>query len=282
VTTKTIFLTDVTLSSFTLPADFSSNNTVECYGAGDDGISSNATSSTTANSGPGGHGGDYSIVSNFAWTAGQTISLSVGSHGPIGGDTWVSSVANTPPTSTAQGVLAPGGSSATTAIGTTSNAGGAGGTSSATSGFGGGGGGGCGGPNGVGQVGSNGIAGKGGNAGGADGVTTGGSANSGVTPAAGSCKGGGGGFTSGASGANGTNHAIYAGSNLGPGGGGGGGGGNSGNPGFGAIGGGGGGAGQAGGAGQVWPGSAGGNGLIVITYTPLVALGVAVRSVSVS
>jgi hypothetical protein len=114
-------------TSFTLPSDWTATNTIECIGAGSNGVNSH-----------GGNGGDYAKIANLADAAGTVESCQVGAvSGSSTGDSWFKS------TST---VLAKGAFSASTSVGTTTFAGGVGNAL--------GGGGGAAGPNGAGAAGT--------------------------------------------------------------------------------------------------------------------------------
>lgn len=80
-----LFLTTPGAGSWTVPADFTSTNTIECIGGGGGGGNSNLTY-------PGGGGGAYAKISNLSLTPGATITVSVGAGGggggSTGGDTW--------------------------------------------------------------------------------------------------------------------------------------------------------------------------------------------------
>jgi hypothetical protein len=288
--------------SWTVPADWnSSNNTMKTIGGGGSG------STAAGNNDGGGGGGGYSKLVNLSLTAGGSATFQVGVGGAAstsGTDTWfngasfgASSVGAKGGSSTGSFTGGVGGSSGS-GIGTTVFSGGAGGTSTNIN-NGAGGGGGAAGPNGNGQAGGasalnpgagGGGAGGGsstagsdgsGNNGGAGGTAQDGTAGgaggvSGVSaPTAGSHGSGGGGganidFTR-EPGANGGNGIEFD-ATHGAGGGGGGSGGHSAvdNPitgGAGGLYGGGGG----GGAFNGGTGGAGGDGLIVITYTPAIS-----------
>src|SRR5712664_3060951 len=75
-------------TSFTIPGDFSSSNSIECIGGGGAGKNSNITFE-----GSGGGGGEYRKLTNLAGLSG-TITYSIGAAGAhadpggSGGDTW--------------------------------------------------------------------------------------------------------------------------------------------------------------------------------------------------
>ena len=182
----------------------------------------------------------------------QTVYYSIGT---VAGDTWLNTAANSAPGSYANGVLAKGGPSATTAtgataasagscVGTTIYPGGSGGSSQ----YGGGGGGGAGSPNGNGAQG--GASTSGGNNAGAGGGGSGGGTAGGAGGAAGT-GGTGGNNSSGTGGGTGGSSVGQAGANGTNGGGGGGGYGNSSNVA---------GSGGAGSAGTEWGGGGAGSG----------------------
>jgi len=167
-------------TSWTVPSNWASgSNTIECIGGGSNGAGF---------AGIGGTGGTYSKITNLALTAGGTVTYSVGASG--GGDTWFNGTS-----ASVASVTAPGGGSATTAIGSAINSGGAGVNGSS----GGGGGGGAGGPHGVGASGGF-ISGSpnGGGGGGGGGGTAGSSGTGGNN-----YLGAGGGSAGGAAGTNG-------------------------------------------------------------------------------
>jgi len=110
--TSVAFLTSGT--TYTVPAGLLSFTSIEGIGGGAGGGGSVGTGA--------GGAGAYSLGTTVAAniTAGQTIYYSVGSggtRGVNGGDTWVNIGSNTPPTTAAQGIVAKGGSTATTSTG---------------------------------------------------------------------------------------------------------------------------------------------------------------------
>lgn len=275
---KTIFLTSTGANTWTVPADWSSTNTVRCLGPGGGGGQAAGNNHSS-----GGGGGGYSEKSNIAdWYPGQSVSYAVGAAGAVntsGNDTWIGATVyanavvgakggakGTEGDSQAGGL----GGQAADGIGTTKYSGGQGGTSAAGGGGGGrggGGGGGAAGPHGnggKGGVGEQGGSGAGGGGGGADGGTdanafTGGNSRQGDTETNGA---GGDGASTGTA-EDGTAEEVWTqtsdSATAGPGGGAG-----SGNA-VGAAGAyGGGGAGRCNGL-NAGPGA---QGLIVITYTP--------------
>lgn len=266
-----IFLRSGTI--FNVPVDWNNDdNTIECIGGG----------------ASGGAGGDYAKISNLTLTPGNNVIYAVGaggSGGSAGGDTWFNGM-----NAASASVVAKGGGRATTSVGDVVRAGGPGGTTD----IGGGGGGGAGGPSGVGARGGNGasVTGGGGGGGGANGGSAGGDAVGGTGGAggngpdgtgggaanggAGSNGGGGGGRNAdGGPGGSGGTSVVWIqtsdSATAGPGGGGGGGG--AGPQSTGGAGGRGanyGGGGGRGGLGKQTRGASGsgGQGIIVITYTP--------------
>jgi len=103
--------------SYTLPSNWNpSNNLVECIGGGGNGNSGASGAGPPGNGGP---GGGYASVTNLNIAAGTTMTVSSG----IAADTWISSTGSAP-TSTSQGVLAQGGSSGSTQIGSVTYTGG--------------------------------------------------------------------------------------------------------------------------------------------------------------
>lgn len=266
MTSKVIIITAGT--AVTLPADWNpSANTIEVWAGGYSGTHSSAADG-------GGPGGGYALISNFGSpSTSYTINIGAGGSASVslqsGGSTWLSNTGSAP-TSTSQGVLAA--SFSGSAIGNTTYAGGAGGAgASAGSNRTGGGGGGAAGPTGVGNNGSSAV------------TSTGGAGGSGSSGAGGA----GGSGDSGTGPGNGVAGAQYISTSntitgtgltvLSPGttaGSGGGGGGSSYNDE--AIGGDGGLYGGGGGGGNynaidivVSNGGAGGNGVLILTYTPL-------------
>ena len=246
-------------SSWTVPSDWTSSNTIEVIGGGGGGGNGGAS---------GGGGGAYSEISNLSLTPGTSITYQVGAAGAAssggpnataGGDSFFNRTSGTAGTCAdtssvcAKGGGASPGSGASTGgqasagIGTTEFSGG---NSPASVGSGssgvGSGGGGAGGPDGAGNNGAQGTAGSVGGAGG--------SGDNGLGGAGGSAGSG-----NGSVGGNGTEWSSSAGS-----GGGGGGGGPS--TALGAAGGAYG-SGGGGGGGSTSAGSAGAQGIIVITYT---------------
>lgn len=200
MTNKVIFLTTTGAGTWTVPADWTNVNKIECIGGGGGGRISAA-------GGGGGGGGAYSSISNTsAYSAGNVIDFSVGTGGASGGngnDTWfgatslasslVGAKGGTGSTGTAGGA---GGlnTSGFPTSGGVRNSGGAGGTGNASI-FTGGGGGGAGGPGGTGGLGGNGDA-------TASGADFGGGGGSGAGT---STAGGGGGAGTTSAGAGGTN-----------------------------------------------------------------------------
>lgn len=237
-------------ATWTVPADWNNaNNSVECIGGGQGG-QDGVASCVSATPGTGGVGGSYAKSSNFSLTPGASVNIQIGAGSAhalspsAGGDTWFSSSAT---------LQAKGGASAASNVGTTTHTGGAAGGVGAQSG---GGGGGAAGLNGNGNPGVT-PGGALGGAGGSGDAGSGGSAGAGGNP------------TNGGPGGNGAEYTATAGGTFGSGGGGGGGSSSPGNGGAGGNYGAGG-----GGGGAVIPTSAlGGNGtqgIIVITYVPLV------------
>ena len=238
-------------ASWTVPNDWNnSNNTIEVIGGGGGGFTGGFSVGTS-----GGGGGAYSKITNLALVGGNPVTYQVGSGGGIGtngGDTYFN---GTGATCSAQSVCAKGGNTGANAgvggIGGSSasgiGTGNSGGNGASAAGGAGGGGGGAGGPNGVGNNGVQSVS-----------AAVGGSGDAGF---------GGSGGTFGAPGGpggNGTEFDTSHGS-----GGGGGAGSNSGQAGGtgGNYGGGGGGGGRLANV-----SGSGAQGIIVITYTPIVIL----------
>lgn len=291
-TTKKVVLTSG--SSWTVPSDFTSTNSIECIGAGGSG----AAATANTNAGGGGGAGAYGRLNRLLLTPSTNITYSIAAGGSLG-DTYFNGAAST----TASLSCAPGRNGSGSAAGVGGNfingayslsSGGNGGAGRVGTGnSGGGGGGGSGGPFGSGFTAGAGLSGAGGGGAGSDG----GSGSAGVNAAGGNGGAGGNGTggTGSGTGATGAGGAPTSGTN---GGGGGGGSTNGAQPGagnggtdtsfdstHGAGGGGGGGGGQTsstagastyggggGGAGAVTAGTGtpatGGSGIIVITYVP--------------
>lgn len=285
-------------TSWTVPTDWNSSNNVYLFGAGGGGAGSYASGNNRAGGGGGG-GGGYTAIANFITKSGSAISYIVGSGGSAGTAAGNGGAGGS--TTWNAGNYTAGGGGGGTASTVPASSGGTGGTGStyaggtggagsfgttASSGQGGGGGGGAGGSSGIGGNGGTGFGSTtsannaGGGGGGNGGGTTGGNATSGVAGTGGnnaSGIGGGAANTAGAVGGGGggglttTGGAGGAGIDLfnSIGGGGGAGGANSTTaPGAGGIYGGGGAGGGLATAGTTGAGSAGGQGLIVISYVP--------------
>jgi hypothetical protein len=273
-------------SSWTVPNDWNSaSNTIQCIGAGGNGAVDSST-----HSGGGGGGGSYASVSNVALAAGS-VTVQIAASGS-GSNTLFDNSSGTTVLSCGAGgnaSLLTGGSAGAVVTGSGYSGGAGGSGSSGGSLTAGGGGGGAAGPSGAGEAGAgvaSGVTGGGGGGGSDGGSSTAGSAGSGTTGG----NGGEGHLGTGA-GSGGTSGLAGGAATAGTGGGGGGSGGSaSGGGGGGAIdeafdsshgagGGGGGGADGNGGTGGIYGGGgggtittktvgAGGQGIIVITYTP--------------
>lgn len=295
---KVVFITSGT--TWTVPADWSDTNSIECIGGG-------AGGGTNAGSdyGAGGGGGAYSKKNNLTGlNPGNTVSIQIGSGGTAntaGGDTWFNGGSLGASSCGAQGGQVPTvtnkigglGGSASSGVGDTKYSGGNGGNAGGGSETSGAGGGGAAGPNGDGARGGNlftsGGFGSGSGAanGGSQGVdqssaaptdggnnrngTGGGAAGSGSVGAQGTNGAGSGGGAFGFKGGDGSQDSIWTqtsdSSLAGPGSGGGGSGGTSNVVGAGgALYGGGGGGGSFNGSNN--DGGQGGQGIIVVTYTP--------------
>jgi len=257
-------------TSWPVPADWSVINTVECVGPGGSG----GTATAFSNSGGGGGGGGYSKSVNLTGLSGN-INILVSGGGSVG-NTYFNPAAAAFPSSgqacgahgggNASGITHGTGAAAGYAIGTgnITNTGGDGGDGSPGGGAeSGGGGGGAGSPTGNGNSGGAGT-----NTGGGTPVTAG---SGGSSPGGGA--GAGGSTGAGGTGGSGTNFGDAA---HGTGGGGAGGGvdsgGNAFNGGGGGTSGGAGGGGSDGNKGGTGSGGGGANGLIFITYTPLIVV----------
>lgn len=214
----TIFYTTTGAGTFLVPADFQSFVSVEAIGGGG-----------TQGIYWAGGGGAYAKSTSMSLTAGQLVYMNVGVAGSgtsNGGDSWVNSVSNAPPTTSSQGVLAKGalyvaslspsfnGGDSTSCVGDVKYSGGGGGAQTSINGEYGGGGGAAG-PLGIGKQGGYGYKlGSGGTAeyyGGGGGGAGGGSSTAGFTGnpyVAGSNSGNGG---SGFNGTGGGNKAFSGG-----------------------------------------------------------------------
>jgi hypothetical protein len=200
--TNTIYLT--TGSSWTVPADWnSSNNTIQCIGAGGGG----AVGVANGVGGAAGGGGAYAIKSNLSLTGGGSVTYHIAPGGDNGAtDTYfngaASSTASLACSSGSNALVDAGGAGATTAhsIGDTKYAGGAGGGSSgAFEAGGGGGGGGSAGSNDAGKSGATAASDVGAGGGGSDGGSSTAGAD-GVLDATGGTGGNGNGGTGGGAG----------------------------------------------------------------------------------
>lgn len=212
--TKVVFITSGT--TFTVPADFVSLIDVKCIAGGGAGatIANTNTGSQRGGAGGGAFGMSTAIT---GLVAGGTAYCSIGaggaSAGVSGGATWFNATTNAPPTTTAEGASANGGTGATgtagaaggtIGVGTTTNVGGTGGGGRNVSGVNLGGGGG----------GAAGQGGKGGNGFTPVSTTAGGGGGGGSTNAgsnATSRTGGAGGATGGGNGATGLSPSTVAG-----------------------------------------------------------------------
>lgn len=186
---KKIAITDINLTTWTVPADWdNANNSIELVGSGGAGEDANNSATGQCN---GAGGGAYAKLTNFQLTPGQTVYINVGKYLSTK-DTWINKTINTAPTVIANGGLAKGGQDGTVTaiglggqaaqcIGNTTFSGGNGGlgTYNATNINGGGGGGGAAGPNGAGKAGGAGSSANSGNNGGGGG----GGANGGLSTA---------------------------------------------------------------------------------------------------
>jgi hypothetical protein len=271
-----VFLTTTGANTWSVdPSWDSSANRVECIGAGETGRAVYSVGQFRA-----GHGGTYASVTNLTLTPGGSASYNVSpamAHGGTQVNTWLSNT-GVAPTSTSEGALArPGQDSTTGNIGTVVFAGGTS-PGGGSSGFG------------MGAGGAAGRGGKGGNAsvngvgnnyspgGGGAGTTNAGGNASGATPGAGGATGGGNGgagvtnvsAVDGTNGAAGTSFTATLGGTAGSGGGGGCGQGVGRKGGDGGLYGGGGGNIRSTGAGTTGVGA---QGIIILTWTPIVATG---------
>ena len=263
-----IYITDTASTSWTVPSNWNPNsNTIEVIGGGGGGV--NGLSGNPSAGGGGGASGAYAIKNDLSLTPDSSVTIKIGTAGGVataGGDTYFNAATCADSSVCGKGgggaSGSTGGSAQAGSVGNTIYAGrngGNGGGASAQVGGGGGGGAGGSGPYGQGNVGSagSGTTGGAGGSGGPSGGGTGGTANGGVggngtewqvSPAYGSGGGGGGGQGGTGRNVSGTN------------------GGASGTYGAGGAGGGGAGGGSA----SPGAGTAGKQGLIVITYTPAV------------
>jgi hypothetical protein len=170
---------ETTSTPYTIPSDFASLVSIEAFGSG----GAAASGGILGGSGGGAYAKTTSVT---GLVAGGTAYVSIGISNE---DTWFNTVSNAPPTTSAQGVLAKGGSAATSStgalggqasasVGDLKNSGGSGGNGASAPG----GGGGAGGPGGAGGNGGNGQSGGlfafgGGGGGGAGTIGPGGNAS---------------------------------------------------------------------------------------------------------
>jgi len=173
--TTVIVITDTSSTTWTVPDDFSTVNTIHVIGAGGSGGSDLIDASA------GGGGGAYAYVSNLNLTPGASVSINIGAGGTAGAeageDTWLGAVTCGAASVCAGGGGAPtdaspGGAGGTVVVGT-GFAGGTGGTGGGGADDGGGGGGGAAGPNGAGANGGSSSNSGGAGGGGADGGSAG-------------------------------------------------------------------------------------------------------------
>ncbi len=159
-----IFLTDTAITSFTIPSNWTTTNTIECIGSGGNGRIGSINQSRG-----GGGGGAYALVSNLEISGSITYAIAQG--GTFSTGTYFNGTASTSASVSCQSGKTPlilnGGAGGTTAgsIGTIKFAGGVGGAGSSgicPGGENGGGGGGAGGPRGAGIDGTFGSGGAGG------------------------------------------------------------------------------------------------------------------------
>ncbi len=176
---KRVFLTTADVSPWTVPADWSSSNTIECIGGGA------GTPIGGSGSGGGGGGGAYAKIANLALTPGGSVSFGIGGGGGgAGGDTFFNGLTLAASSVGAQGGQIPAGTAGGSgglvgsSIGSTRFAGGSGGSQT-------GGGGGAAGLHGAGQNGANGTGSSGtGGAGGAGDAGFGGAGGAGTSGSA--------------------------------------------------------------------------------------------------
>jgi hypothetical protein len=154
----TVFITSGT--TWTVPADWSNTNTIECVGPGGNGVAGARTTTGV----PAAGGGAYSQITNLTLTPSGSATVQIGAGGSAS-DTWISNTGSAP-TTTSQGCLAKAGANAVagttggvggasaSGVGTIKNSGGAGGGATAQASRPGAGGGGAGGPGGVGGAGT--------------------------------------------------------------------------------------------------------------------------------
>lgn len=187
---KTIFITTTGAGSFTIPADWTSVNSIHVLGAGAGGKTGAAAASG------GGGAGQYRTITNITKTPGASITISVGAAGGAGangGNTWWDGASFNTGTVNAQGgqttATGTGGVGGSTGTGGSGNNGGPGGVGP-TGTSGGGAGGGAAGPGGVGGTGGDGRTGGGGNDFGGSGGGGAGSSAAGGNGAAGTTSAG--------------------------------------------------------------------------------------------
>jgi hypothetical protein len=149
---KTVIISTTGFSTWTVPVDWTSNNTIRAIGGGAGGA---RVTNNTAGGGGGGGGGAIAINTNVSLTPGANLvafvgtggtgSTTAGTVGTAGANTWINLTgANSIPTTTGSGVLAVGGGvgasttaagtggSAVSSVGTTTRAGGNGGAGNAS------------------------------------------------------------------------------------------------------------------------------------------------------
>lgn len=127
--TKVVFITSS--GAWALPADFSSLVSIEGIGGGAGGRPGYINAFFQQAAAPGGGGGAYAKITALSGlSANATVYVQVGAGGgsnAAGGDTWFNKTSNAAPTSTADGILAKGGS-----VGATNTAGGLGGSATSS------------------------------------------------------------------------------------------------------------------------------------------------------
>ena len=230
MTTKTVFITTAGSSSWTVPSDFTSTNSIFTIGGG--GGAGGTQSSVTY--GGGGGGGGFSSITNISLTPGASVTVQVGaagthgapgSSGTAGGDTWFNGASLAASSVGAKGgggggaavpVAGGAGGASASGIGTTKFSGGSGSPLSASNINGAGGG--AGGPSGTGGAGGTGGTDTGSEGGVGGGGADGGSAGSNFTLLVG---GNGGNNAASAGGGAGGNASVGANGTVGGGGGGG-------------------------------------------------------------
>ena len=128
MTTVTVTLTNPAQTTWTVPSNWSSTNTVTCTasgGSGADGFTFNIPFGGTAiEGGPGGGGGAVAEITNQALTPGQVIPIQIGSAGSLTDTFWNSSSTVRAQAGRNGAPFSPGtGGQASSSVGSTTNSG---------------------------------------------------------------------------------------------------------------------------------------------------------------